>query len=79
MHGSEGPMGVMAQEDHPYELFNLTMAAVEELGFRVGDIHGSIENEGFNSPHQVTQQDGWRMGTYRAGLSGCYQNRSSFT
>ena len=52
LHGSEGPMSVMAQDEHPYELFNLTMAAVEELGFRVGDIHGNIENEGFNSPHQ---------------------------
>ena len=59
-------MGVMAQEDPPYELFNLTMAAVKELGFHVGDIHGGVENEGFNSPHQVTLQDGWRMGSYRS-------------
>ena len=66
MHGSEGPMSVMAQEDYPYELFNLTMAAVKELGFHVGDIHRSVENEGFSSPHQVTLQDGWRMGSYRS-------------
>ena len=66
VHGTEGPLGVMAQEDHPYELLNLTMAAVQELGFHAGDIHGSVENEGFNNPHQVTLQDGWRMGSYRS-------------
>ena len=54
VHGAEGPLGVMAQQDHPYELLNLTMSAVEELGFHAGDIHGSVENEGFNNPHQVT-------------------------
>ena len=66
VHGTEGLLGVMAQEDHPYQLLNLTMAAVQELGFHAGDIHGSVENEGFNNPHQVTLQDGWRMGSYRS-------------
>lgn len=64
-HGLDGPMSVQEQKDN-YLLANVTLEAARELGYKVGDVNGELEDGGFFDPFQTTVSDGWRMGTYRS-------------
>ena len=46
-------------------MIDVLLEAAEELGYKVGDINGDLEDEGFTRS-QVTLRDGSRTGTFRA-------------
>ena len=46
-------------------MIDVFLEAAEELGYKVGDINGDLEDEGFTRT-QVTLRDGSRTGTFRA-------------
>ena len=46
-------------------MIDVLLEAAEELGYKVGDINGELEDEGFTRS-QVTLRDGSRTGTFRA-------------
>ena len=63
-HGSGGELTV-TRDNFKEPIVDVFMRAAEELGYKVGDINGELEDEGF-SPSQVTLKNGFRTGTYKA-------------
>jgi choline dehydrogenase-like flavoprotein len=63
-HGQGGDMKVTSNgfKEPIVETF---LEAARELGYKVGDINGALEDKGFNSMHTTTHQ-GSRSGTYWA-------------
>ena len=51
-HGTDGPLTVTTN-NYKEPVVDAYMKAAEELGYKVGDINGELENEGF-TPAQVT-------------------------
>ena len=46
-------------------MIDVLLAAAVELGYKVGDVNGELEDEGFTRS-QVTLRQGSRTGTFRA-------------
>ena len=63
-HGTGGPLTV-TMDNYKVPVMNLLMRAARELGYKVGDVNGELEDEGFNIG-QHTIKNGERTGTFRA-------------
>ena len=63
-HGTGGPLTV-TMDNYKVPVMNLLMRAARELGYKVGDVNGELEDEGFNIG-QHTIRNGERTGTFRA-------------
>ena len=63
-HGRGGELTV-TKDNFKEPIIDVYMKAAEELGYKVGDINGELEDEGF-SPAQVTMRSGVRTGTFKA-------------
>ena len=63
-HGTDGELTV-TKDNFKEPIIDVYMKAAEELGYKVGDINGELEDEGF-SPSQVSLRNGVRTGTYKA-------------
>ena len=63
-HGQDGDMKVTT-EGFKEPITDAFLRAGEELGYRVGDINGGVQDSGFTKAHTTTYQ-GSRSGTYRA-------------
>ncbi len=64
-HGGDGPLRVQPGS-YKYPVDEISLKAWEELGHPTGDANGDLQGGGFFSAVQLTQQDGWRLGTYRS-------------
>ena len=63
-HGTGGPLTV-TMDNFKVPVMDLIMRAARELGYKVGDVNGELEDEGFNIG-QHTIRNGERTGTFRA-------------
>ena len=63
-HGDSGPLRVTS-ENFKDPLVNIMMKASAELGYKIGDINGNVEREGF-SPTYASIRNGSRTGTFKA-------------
>ena len=63
-HGTGGPLSV-TMDNFKVPVIDLLMRAARELGYKVGDVNGDLEDEGFNIA-QHTIRNGERTGTFRA-------------
>lgn len=65
LFGAGGPMKIQdGAHKHPIEEVHLS--AWRELGHRIGDVNGHCRDGGFFGSAPMTQEDGWRLGTYRS-------------
>ena len=63
-HGTGGPLTV-TMDNFKHPVTELLLDAAKELGYKVGDVNGELEDEGFNIA-QNTIRDGSRTGTFKA-------------
>jgi len=63
-HGTGGRLTV-TKENWKEPITEAYMKAGEELGYKVGDINGDLEDGGF-TPSHVTMSNGYRTGTFKA-------------
>jgi len=63
-HGTDGPLGV-TKDNYKEPIIDYLMKAAQELGYKVGDINGELQDEGF-TPSQVSISNGRRAGTFEA-------------
>jgi len=63
-HGTDGPLGV-TKDNYKEPIIDFLMEGAKELGYKVGDINGELQDEGF-TPSQVSISNGWRAGTFEA-------------
>ena len=63
-HGQGGAMKVTTG-GFKEPIMDVFLRAGEELGYKVGDINGAVEDQGFTKSHTTTYE-GSRSGTYRA-------------
>ena len=50
-HGTDGPLGV-TKDNYKEPIIDFLMEGAKELGYKVGDINGELQDEGF-TPSQV--------------------------
>jgi len=63
-HGTGGKLAV-TKDNWKEPITEVYMKAGEELGYKVGDINGDLEDGGF-TPSHVTMANGYRTGTFKA-------------
>ncbi len=64
-HGFDGPLQIQ-EVSHGYPVDDATLGAWKEVGYKVGDVNGDLQDGGFEERLYVNQEGGWRLGLYRA-------------
>jgi len=63
-HGTSGRLTV-TKDNFKEPIIDYFMKSAEERGYKVGDVNGDLEDEGF-TPAQIKVRNGFRTGTYKA-------------
>ena len=65
IYGTEGKMGV-EQNRFRYQADDIVLRALKERGYKLGEVNGAEEDEGFWARAVQSTTLGWRAGTYNS-------------
>ena len=65
VYGNSGRLAVEKRR-HSYPIEDHIYEALREMGYKIGDVNGKLEDEGFFDTTAVALDHGWRAGTYKS-------------